>query len=121
MDWMGIIGAHVLWKKRLQNLLDGTSEEMLNPDNIGVDNKCALGLWIYGDGQYYKEETKFEELRQMHAEFHKMAADVVRFYQGGDKGAADELLQGAYSKHSEKLKHRILSLANHVKSKAGAF
>lgn len=119
MDWMGIISAHVLWKKRLQSLLDGTSEETLNPDNIGVDNKCALGLWIYGDGQSYKEESKFEEVRLMHADFHQKAADVVRLYQADDHAGAANLLRGDYSKHSEKLKHRILGLANQVKSHAG--
>lgn len=118
MDWMGIISAHVLWKKRLQSLLDGTSEETLNPDNIGMDNKCALGQWIYGDGQVHKEELKFEEVRLMHAEFHKMAAEITRLYQVGDQEGAARLLQGDYSRHSERLKHRILSLANQVKSQA---
>lgn len=116
---MGIIGAHVLWKKRLQSLLDGTSEETLNPDNIGMDDKCALGLWIYGDGQSYREEAKFEEVRLMHAEFHKKAAEVVRLYQSGDLAGASDLLQGDYSRHSERLKHRILGLANQVKLHAG--
>jgi hypothetical protein len=119
MDWMGIIGAHVLWKKRLQSLLDGTSEETLDPDSIGLDNKCALGQWIYGDGQTYKEEAKFEEVRLMHAEFHQKAAEVVRLYQSGDQAGAANLLQGDYSRHSEKLKHRIVSLSNQVKSHAG--
>jgi hypothetical protein len=116
MDWMSIISAHVLWKKRLQSLLDGTSEETLNPDNIGLDNKCGLGQWIYSDGQAYKDMEKFEEVRLMHAEFHKMAADVVRLYQSGDQNGAASLLQGSYSRHSEKLKHRILGLANQVKT-----
>ena len=118
MDWMGIISAHVMWKKRLQNLLDGTSEESLDPDSIGMDNKCALGQWIYGEGQAFRDTGKFEEVRLMHAEFHQLAAQVVRHYQSGSPEEASRLLGGEYSKHSERLKHRILGLSNEVKSRA---
>lgn len=117
MDWMGIIGAHVMWKKRLQNLLDGVSEETLSPDDVGMDNKCALGQWIYGDGQTFRDASKFEDVRLMHAEFHRLAAEVVRLYQDGAQEQAAQLLGGEYSRHSERLKHRILSLSNEVKSR----
>lgn len=117
MDWMGIISAHVMWKKRLQSLLEGTSEETLDPAAIGMDNRCALGQWIYGDGQAFNQEEKFEEVRLMHADFHRLAAEVVSLYQTGSHDKAAELLNGDYSKLSERLKHRILSLSNQIKLK----
>jgi methyl-accepting chemotaxis protein len=116
MDWLGIIGTHVLWKKRLVALLDGTSQESLDPAAIGVDNKCALGKWIYGDGQSFASASTFETVRSMHAEFHRLAAQVVSLHQAGKKDEAEHLLTHEYSKHSEKLKHRILALSNEVKS-----
>ena len=116
MDWMGIIGAHVMWKKRLQALLDGTSEESLDAAAIGLDNRCTLGQWIYGDGQTFNQEEKFEEVRLMHAEFHKLAANVVSLYQSGRIEEATVLLNGNYSKLSERLKHRIMSLSNQIKA-----
>jgi methyl-accepting chemotaxis protein len=116
MDWLGIIGAHVLWKKRLLALLDGTSQETLDPVAIGVDNKCALGKWIYGDGQSFSDAASYETVRTMHADFHRMAAEVVSLHHAGKKDEAEALLHHEYSKHSEKLKHRILALSHEVKS-----
>ncbi|MGA7179897.1 MAG: CZB domain-containing protein [Thiobacillaceae bacterium] len=116
MDWLGIIGTHVLWKKRLLALLDGTSQETLDPESISVDNNCALGKWIYGDGQSYASASTFETVRSMHAEFHRLAAQVVSLHKAGKKDEAEYVLQHEYSKLSERLKHRILALANEVKS-----
>jgi methyl-accepting chemotaxis protein len=116
MDWLGIIGAHVLWKKRLLALLDGTSEEKLDPQTIGMDNQCALGKWIYGDGQAFSRTTSYDTVRAMHAEFHRLAAEVVILYQNGKVPEAEQLLQRDYSKHSERLKHRILALSHEVEA-----
>ncbi len=115
MDWMSIINAHVLWKKRLQSLLDGTSQETFDPVAVGVDNRCMLGQWIYGDGQAFSQLDKFEEARLLHAQFHQLAAEVVSLYHSGQSDAAAALLQGDYARLSERLKHRILSLAGQVK------
>lgn len=119
MNWMEIIGAHVMWKQRLIALLSGTSEETLDPATIALDNRCALGKWIYGDGQQMAELPGFEEVRQLHARFHELAAEVVRLHLAGDAGAAETLLHGDYSRLSEKLKHRILGLSHHVKAASG--
>ena len=116
MDWLGIISAHVLWKKRLLALLDGSSEEKLDPQAIGMDNKCALGQWIYGDGQTYSRVAAYETVRTMHAEFHRLAAEVVSLYQAGKISEAEQLLQREYSRHSERLKHRILALSHEVEA-----
>ena len=116
MDWLGIISAHVLWKKRLLAMLAGSSDEKLDPEAIGMDDKCALGKWIYGDGQTYSSSASFETVRAMHAEFHRLAAQVVILYQDGKVPDAEQLLQREYSKHSERLKHRILALAHEVEA-----
>ena len=118
MNWMEIISAHVMWKQRLVSLLAGKSEEQLDPSTIQLDNRCALGKWIYGDGQNMAELPAFEEVRGMHAQFHQLAAEVVKLHHAGDLAAAQALLQGEYSKLSEKLKHRILGLSHQVKSAA---
>jgi len=116
MDWMGTINAHAMWKKRLQGLLDGSNEEALDPVVIGQDNSCELGRWLYGEGQAHVQEAKFEEVRLMHADFHRLAAEIVSLHQSGYPEAAAALLSGDYAKLSERLKHRILSLSNQVKN-----
>ena len=116
MNWMEIISAHVMWKQRLISLLTGKSEERLDPTTIALDNRCALGKWIYGDGQIMAELPAYEEVRLMHAQFHRLAAEVVKLHQMGNSSAAEVLLNGEYSKLSEKLKHRILGLSHQVKA-----
>ncbi|HYP67922.1 MAG TPA: CZB domain-containing protein [Thiobacillaceae bacterium] len=114
MDWLAIISAHVLWKKRLLAMLDGSSDEKLVPEAIGMDDKCALGKWIYSDGQTFSSTASYETVRAMHAEFHRLAAEVVTLYQAGKIAEAEQLLQREYSRHSERLKHRILALSHEV-------
>jgi hypothetical protein len=119
MDWMGTINAHALWKRRLQSLLDGNSTESLDPVVIGLDNGCELGQWLHGEGQTHRQEEKFEEVRLMHADFHRLAAEIVSLHQSGYPEAAAHLLNGDYAKLCERLKHRILSLSNQIKPKEG--
>ena len=116
MNWMEIIGAHVMWKQRLTAFLAGSSTETLDPKVVQLDNRCALGQWIYGGGQSMAALPQFEEVRSLHAQFHRYAADVIEHHLAGNTAAAEELLQGEYSRLSEKLKHRLLGLSRAVKS-----
>ncbi len=116
MDWMEIIGAHVMWKQRLTAYVSGTSTETLDPDTIRLDDRCALGKWIYGDGQAMASLPRFDEVRGLHAQFHQNAAEVVGLHQSGDTAGAERLLNGEYSRLSEKLKHRIIGLSQQVKA-----
>lgn len=116
MNWMEIIGAHVMWKQRLTAFLAGNSTETLDPDTIQLDDRCGLGKWIYGDGKAMSELPRYEEVRGLHAQFHQYAADVVRLHLAGNTAEAEKLLQGEYSKLSEKLKHRLIGLSQQVKS-----
>ncbi len=116
MDWMEIIGAHVMWKQRLTAFLAGDSTEDLDPETIRLDDRCALGKWIYGLGASMSHLPRYEEVRGLHAQFHQYAADVVNLHLAGNTADAEKLLQGDYSRLSEKLKHRIIGLSQQVKS-----
>lgn len=116
MDWMEIIGAHVMWKQRLTAFLAGESTENLDPETIRLDDRCALGKWLYGEGTAMSELPRYEEVRGLHAQFHQNAADVVKLHLTGNSAEAEKLLQGEYSRLSEKLKHRIIGLSQQVKS-----
>ena len=116
MDWMEVIGAHVMWKQRLIGFLAGSNTEALDPDTIRLDNRCALGKWIYGDGASMSQLSKYDEVRDLHAQFHQFAADIVDLHLAGKTADAEKLLLGDYSRLSEKLKHRITGLSQQVKS-----
>ncbi|WP_296635436.1 CZB domain-containing protein [Thiobacillus sp. SCN 63-57] len=116
MNWMEIIGAHVMWKQRLTAFLAGNSTESLDPDTIRLDDRCALGQWIYGAGKAMSELPRYEEVRGLHAQFHQYAAEVVNLHLSGNTVEAEKLLQGDYSRLSEKLKHRLIGLSSQVKA-----
>ncbi|MBW8458901.1 MAG: CZB domain-containing protein [Thiobacillus sp.] len=116
MDWMEIIGAHVMWKQRLTSFLAGESTENLDPETIRLDDRCALGKWLYGEGSAMSELPRYEEVRGLHAQFHQYAANVVNLHLAGNSAEAEKLLQGDYSRLSEKLKHRVIGLSQQVKS-----
>ena len=116
MDWVEVIGAHVMWKQRLTAFLAGNSAEALDPDTIRLDNRCALGQWIYGEGASMSRLSKYDEVRDLHAQFHQFAANIVDLHLAGKTAEAEKLLLGDYSRLSEKLKHRITGLSQQVKS-----
>lgn len=76
MDFDEAIKAHSAWKIKLSNYLkkpDGS----LKANEIQMDNKCALGQWIYGEGAKFSSLPEYNTLKQEHAKFHKAAAQVV--------------------------------------------
>ncbi len=87
------IAAHSLWKSRLRAAItSGTSE--FSPEKVRADNNCDFGKWLYGmpkQGQA-KVASMAETVRKQHAEFHKVAADVLRLALSGKKDEAAKLI-----------------------------
>ncbi len=77
MDLDDAIRSHSSWKIRLSKYLrnpDGT----LGPGEIGRDDRCELGRWLYGEGKKYALLPEYRTLVGEHARFHRAAANVVR-------------------------------------------
>jgi hypothetical protein len=110
------VEAHIKWKIRLQKHLDGTSEEKLNPDHICLDNQCTLGKWIYSDGQQYKNMEGFEELRNIHANFHKCASEVIRKTDDGDKPQAEAMFKNEYALLSKDITRMLVKMNSLIKN-----
>ena len=76
MNFDEAIHVHAAWKIVLSNYLrciDGT----LKASDARVDNRCALGRWLYGEGKKYSSEAEYHILVDEHARFHRAAAEVV--------------------------------------------
>ncbi len=105
------IGAHRNWKDRLTNYLAGNSSEDLRPEVICHDDRCDLGKWIHSDGQrQLGQYSMFLELRAVHKIFHQQASSVVALHQSGKLEAAQWLLDGEYSKTSDRIVSRLEDL-----------
>jgi hypothetical protein len=104
IDVMAAINAHVRWKARLEEYLNGTSEEKLDPKVICLDNQCVLGKWIHGPAQeFFLEDDGYRTLREDHAKFHLIAATVVTKIHANEKAAAEALIKGEYGMASRKV------------------
>ena len=108
---MEAINAHIYWKIRLEKYLNGTSEEVLDPQNICRDDQCKLGKWIHGSGlKHFHNDDGFMTLRDDHAQFHIIASNVVTKVQENETDAARALLEGEYLKTSHKVVHDLTEL-----------
>ncbi|HLJ19364.1 MAG TPA: CZB domain-containing protein [Stellaceae bacterium] len=82
------IGAHSHWKKRLMRAIE-TSESALTPDQVARHDACEVGRWLESASIPEARRTAdFEACRELHAEFHKAAADVLRLAAAGNRAAA---------------------------------
>ncbi len=82
------IGAHGLWKQRLnQAIHNGSSEWSVSGSR--ADDVCAFGKWLHGLPPSVKASASWKEIRALHAEFHAEAARVLGLALDGKKSEAE--------------------------------
>ena len=85
------ISAHAQWKIKLRNA--AMNHEHLDANTIHRDDACALGQWLYGDGEHvHGDKETFKHLRHAHKEFHHAAAMVAETINGGQTDRAQRML-----------------------------
>jgi len=115
INLMEAVQAHVRWKLRLHEYLNGTSQEKLDPMVICRDDQCALGKWIHGPAlKHFHENATFHQLRSDHAQFHFIAGNVVKHVQANERAAAEALMDGEYKRTSIKVVNALTELNQHV-------
>ena len=112
-DFDGIIQAHLQWKGKLRDYVDGRGDK-LDSRVVCRDDKCALGQWIYGKGATYAARPSFGTLKSRHADFHRCAAHVIDLAQDGDKAVADRVLQDEFASLSDQTVREIRRLRQEV-------
>ena len=87
------IGAHGMWKMRLQSAID-TAKSEFTAENVCRDNQCDFGRWLYRAEIPAAEKSgpHYEKVRCLHAEFHKKAAEVLKVAVTGKKEEAKNLM-----------------------------
>lgn len=98
LDLPGAIEVHMRWKSRFQAVIEGRSEERLDPEAVRADDRCALGLWLHGEGrQRFEGRSEYQDVLMWHAEFHRQAAGILAAAEIGDRErAAADLEHGPY-------------------------
>ena len=89
--------AHTQWKKRLHDALK-TGQSEFQVAVVKRDNACQFGQWLYGLSQEERNSDECKKVIELHAEFHKTAAEILDLALRGKKEEALTLLQfgGAY-------------------------
>ncbi|CAO5680389.1 MAG: hypothetical protein HEEMFOPI_01754 [Holosporales bacterium] len=107
MDFDEAIRAHSDWKLKLQRYIKGMGDPV-DCDKLSKDNVCALGCWLYGEGQKYKNHEDFQNLIIAHREFHTAAGDVVKRKDRGEN-VKEEIVLGSKSAFCQ-TSERVVSL-----------
>ena len=108
------IAAHIKWKIRLGQFIEGTSSEKLDSATVCQDNLCALGKWIYGEGERHKSAANYGKLVARHANFHRCAGEVVRKVETNDKAGAKAMLAGEFSAAAKETVSSIMALKGEI-------
>ena len=95
MDFDGAIKAHSEWKMKLSSYIRNP-DKSLKSSEVCLDNKCALGQWIYGEGAKFSHLAEFATLKAEHAKFHKAAGEIITKADSG-KNVTEEVALGAKS------------------------
>jgi hypothetical protein len=111
LDFQAAIRAHHDWKLRLDELLQGSAREALDPVAACRDDLCDLGQWIYGEGRrIFGHLPLFEDLRLRHADFHLVAGEVVHGVRAGRDAHARQLMDDDYARASHQVQARLAEL-----------
>lgn len=109
MNFEDAISAHQKWKSRLRMQIDGTAKETLDPALVCRDNQCDLGKWIHGEGAAQMgAKPEYIEVKTTHAQFHRVAGDIVTKAKAGDKAGAAAALEGPFYDASSKVVQAIM-------------
>lgn len=103
IDLKYVLDTHHMLKKKLLDEMDGTGVEPLDIGTLSQDNVCAIGKWLYGEGKtLYGHLPEYETARQVHAELHLCAGEVLAQHQMGNQDHALAILKTKYRTTSSK-------------------
>ncbi len=105
MDFDEAIAAHSAWKNKLKAYLR-KPDQSLNASVVASDNQCALGKWLYAEGAKHSALPEFKELKNLHANFHRAAGELIRRADAGES-VAEEAALGANSPFSTTSTHVV--------------
>ena len=120
-DFSSAIRAHQDWKMKLFNYMNNP-DGSLDSKKVCLDNQCALGKWIYGDGEVYNKSHhhEYESLKDSHAKFHKIAGTVIDNIHAHKLDVVEKMLSphGEFTAQSEKTVELIQDIRSKIDTEA---
>jgi methyl-accepting chemotaxis protein len=81
------VGAHGMWKNRLREVIEAGKSEF-TVAGVTRDDNCEFGKWLRGDFSLKSHGAHYQNVLQLHAEFHKEVGRVLALALGGKKEVA---------------------------------
>lgn len=87
------VDAHTKWFTRLRMAIETGSSDF-KPETVRPDNLCDFGKWLYHEyPSAIKNDPLYPQIKQLHAEFHRQAAEILGLAISGKKTEAQRLLE----------------------------
>jgi Chemoreceptor zinc-binding domain len=116
MNFEETVRTHCLWKNHLLGIIAGSIAEPSDPEIMGADDKCALGLWLHGEARTHSHLTEYLQLMDAHSDFHRQVAMAVKLVNAGKCDRAKFLLEtGKFNDASVRVIKAIQSLQQKVR------
>lgn len=81
------IREHVQWFRDWEHSFKST-EGRFAAAVVCQDDQCQLGQWLYGLNTSLTKTFEYQNLKVAHAQFHRVAADIIKAYQHGGQSPA---------------------------------
>jgi len=98
------IGNHALWMLRLREAVF-QAHPPVDVDEVRAEDQCEFGKWLHGSRLSVEDRASsvYQDVRRLHADFHRLAAQVVELAASGKTRDAYALLYGEYITMSGRL------------------
>ncbi len=79
LDLNEVLDSHMMWPRRLEQILSGDSSESFDLATVASDCECSLGVWLRGPAkQALNNSIDYQDLLNIHADFHLNTAEVLK-------------------------------------------
>jgi len=105
------IADHAAWKSKFRDFINGRLE--LDISTVGLVSQCRFGKWLDNEGErMLLPRATHDEIFGLHAEFHRIAAEVAKKITSGDTSGAMQYLapNGKFTRASSALMQRMLKI-----------
>ncbi len=79
--------AHIGWFQDLRNAVE-TGQSNLAPGTVAEDTECEFGKWVHSELGALCPARLFDEIKRIHADFHREAAAILTLALSGRQAEA---------------------------------
>lgn len=116
---LNAVGAHGAWKMHLKIAIDSGKSDF-EAASVQQDKQCPFGQWLYSCPPAVKALPDYEKVRQIHARFHKEAANALLLALSRNKGEAQKAIGpgGSFTRASSELTGALMAWKMHARGRA---